>query len=62
MASGIIAQADVARGNTARMRRGTEAMWQGRGWRIWCGHVAGGHAGPRGCPCGRGSAGEGPTG
>ena len=25
-------RADVVRGATARMRRGTEAMWQGRGW------------------------------
>ena len=25
-------QADVAHGTTARMRRGTETTWQGRGW------------------------------
>ena len=25
-------QADVARGTTTRMRRGTEAMWQGSEW------------------------------
>ena len=56
------AQADVARGTTARMRRGTEGTWQGRGWPT---RGAGGaqgadtwqeatrvHAGPRGRPCG----------
>ena len=32
MARGTSRQADVARGTTARMRRGTEATWQGRGW------------------------------
>ena len=32
MASGTSAQADVARGTTAWMRRGTEATWQSRGW------------------------------
>ena len=32
MASGTSAQADVARGTSARMRRGTEATWQGRAW------------------------------
>ena len=56
MVSGTSAQADVARGIIARMRRGTEATWQGRGWPArgaggaGHGHVAGGHAGPRGCP------------
>ena len=56
------AQADVVCGTTARMRRGTEATWQGRGWPT---RGAGGaqgadtlqeatrvHADPRGCPCG----------
>ena len=32
MASGTSAQADVARRITVRMRRGTEATWQGREW------------------------------
>ena len=32
MASGTSAAVDVARGTTERMRRGTEATWQGRGW------------------------------
>ena len=52
----------MARGTTARMRRGSEAKWQGRGWPT---QGAGGaqaantwqeatrvHAGPRGRPCG----------
>ena len=30
--SGTGAQADVARGTTARVRRGAEATWQSRGW------------------------------
>ena len=42
----------MARGTTARMRRGTEAMWQGHGWCIGRRHVAGGHAGPRECALG----------
>ena len=62
MASGISAQADVARETTARMRRGKEATWQSRGWPT---RGAGGaqgavmwqeamrvHAGPHGRPCG----------
>ena len=32
MASGAKWHADVVRGTTARMRRGSEATWQGRGW------------------------------
>ena len=32
VASEICAQVDVARGTAARMRCGTEATWQGRGW------------------------------
>ena len=32
MASGTSGRADVARGTTAWMRRGTEAMWQSHGW------------------------------
>ena len=32
MASGAIWRADVAHGTIARMRRGTEATWQGHGW------------------------------
>ena len=32
MASGPKWRADMARGTTARMRRGAEATWQGRGW------------------------------
>ena len=32
VASGTDRRADVARGTTARMRRGVEATWQGRGW------------------------------
>ena len=73
MASGPSWLDDVARGTTARMQRGAEATWQGRGWPTrgaqgadtWqeATHV---HAGPHGCPCGaphaRGSAGGGPTG
>ena len=68
--------ADVARGTAARMRRGSEATWQGRGWPT---RGVGGaqdantwqeatrvHAGPRGRQCGappgRGSADGGPTG
>ena len=68
--------ADVGRGTTARMRRGSEATWQGCRWPT---RGAGGaqgadtwqeatrvHAGPRGRPCGaprgRGSAYGGPTG
>ena len=34
MASGISWQADVARGTTTLMRRGTEATWQGNGWHV----------------------------
>ena len=40
----------MARGTTTRMRHGSEATWQGRGWPTrgaggaWCGHVATGHA------------------
>ena len=62
MASGISVQADVARETTVRMRRGTKATWQGRGWPT---RGAGGaqdadtwqeatrvHAGPRGRSCG----------
>ena len=69
-------RADVARGTTARMRRGAEATWQGRTWPMRGARGAQGvdtwqeakrvHTGPRGhpcgAPCGRGSAGEGPTG
>ena len=32
MESGTSGQADVARGTTAPMRRGTEATWQHRAW------------------------------
>ena len=32
MASGTSAQADVVHGTTARMRRSTEATWQGLEW------------------------------
>ena len=62
MASGPIGRADVARGITAWMRRGTKAMWQRHGWPA---RGAGGaqgadtwqeatrvHAGPRRRPCG----------
>ena len=51
--SGAMWHADVASGTTARIRRGTEATWQGRvaharrRWRTGRGHVAGGHACPR---------------
>ena len=73
VASGTSAQADVAHRTTARMRRGTKATWQGRGWPT---RGAGGaqgadtwqeatrvHADAReGRHVARGSAGEGPTG
>ena len=76
VASGTGWRADVARGTTARMRCGSEAMWQGRGWPT---RGAGGahgtytwqeatrvHASPRWGPCGaprgRGSAGARPMG
>ena len=32
MVCGTARQADVARGTTARVRRGAEATWQSRGW------------------------------
>ena len=54
-------EADVSRKLTwhagpAQMQRDTKATWQGRAWPTrgaggadtWRGHVAGGHAGPRG--------------
>ena len=60
MASGTSAQADVARGTTARERRGAEATWQSRGWPTrGVGGAQGAdtwqeatrvHAGPRGRP------------
>ena len=64
------AEADVARGTSARMRRGTEATWHGRAWPT---RGAGGadtwqeatrvHADAReGRHMSGGSAGEGPTG
>ena len=57
VASGTSAQADVVRGTTAQMRRGTKATWQGRimarARHNWCTgrrHLVGGHAGPLECP------------
>ena len=55
MKKGLLpAGADVARGTTARVRRGAEATWQSRGWptrgaggHTRRGHVAGGHASTR---------------
>ena len=60
VASGTGARADMARGTTARVRRGAEAMWQSSGWPTRGPGGAQGadtwqeatrvHAGPCGCP------------